>query len=170
MGKSHVSEAITNLEVSGWLLQDENGNFQFPPPPSKVPRSGTQKFRNREPQVPDSETEVPRTGTEVPEIGTHLNIEEQRKNNEQQRIDQNHQNRWILKAVEAFHDIDPRIVEIGVLQTLMQRTNAAPIKSVQYFKPQIDDTATNGPSKTGIEAMLHTRREQYRRQLNKEQE
>lgn len=60
--------------------------------------------------------------------------------------------------------IDPKIVEIGVLYTMLQRNGSTePIRSVKYFEPEIKKIAqdSKGMGAETIDAVLERRREQF---------
>lgn len=75
---------------------------------------------------------------------------------------------WVADAIQSNPNADARLVEIAVLQVMMKTD--APIKSVNYFKPAIDDLY-GGIAKAGerqlpissgtIDAVLARRRQQY---------
>lgn len=78
--------------------------------------------------------------------------------------DQSDLDRWLSPCLKAFAEIDPRIVEIGILYTLLQRTETEPIRSAKYFGPEINRTLAAGLSSQTIDAMLEQRRNQYQEQ------
>src|SRR5206468_2692901 len=66
-------------------------------------------------------------------------------------------------CVRANAKADPRAVEIGVLYTLLQRNGSTePIRSVQYFAPEISKMAKQikGMGDKAIDALLERRRQQ----------
>ena len=75
---------------------------------------------------------------------------------------------WVADAIKSNPDADARLIEIAVLQVLMKTD--APVKSVNYFKPAIDEIYS-GIAKAGdrqmtissgtIDAVLARRRMQY---------
>ena len=71
--------------------------------------------------------------------------------------------RLIKHACENFPKIDKRIVEIGVLYTMLQRNGSEdPIRSARYFDPEIRKMAKEGPKgNKAIDALLQRRREQW---------
>lgn len=72
--------------------------------------------------------------------------------------------RLILRACETHSKIDSRIVEIGILYTMLQRNGVEdPIRSVKYFDPEIKKVAGSSKSlgNVAIDALLHTRRLQF---------
>lgn len=73
-------------------------------------------------------------------------------------------NRLILACVHAseFAGFDPSVIELGVLYTILQRTDDQPIRSLKYFRPEVEAMAkeTKILSKEAIRVMLQRRREQ----------
>jgi hypothetical protein len=73
--------------------------------------------------------------------------------------------RLILRACEKnFPNEDPRLVEIGILYTMLQRNGSTePIKSARYFDPEIKKVLkdSKGMSSETIDALLARRREQF---------
>lgn len=58
--------------------------------------------------------------------------------------------------------IDRKLVEIGVLYTLLQRNGSdEPISSLKYFGPEIGKAATSGMKDKAVDAMLERRRQQW---------
>lgn len=71
--------------------------------------------------------------------------------------------RLILHARGNFPNEDPRLVEIGVLYTMLQRNGSSePIKSAKYFTPEIVKACKDakGMASKTIDALLARRREQ----------
>ncbi len=75
---------------------------------------------------------------------------------------------WVADAISSNPDADARLVEIAVLQVLMKTD--APVKSVNYFKPAIDEIYSGiakakvrqlTVSSPTIDAVLARRRKQY---------
>ena len=76
--------------------------------------------------------------------------------------------RLIDACVSENSRADARLVEIGVLYTLLQRAGSRdPINSLAYFAPQIKRicTESKGMGSKAIDALLATRRQQYEPQL-----
>lgn len=70
--------------------------------------------------------------------------------------------RLILRAREAFPTVDERVVEIGMLQTLLQRNGSTePIRSVRYFDPEIKNVYAAKLGDNALDVMLARRREQF---------
>jgi hypothetical protein len=70
----------------------------------------------------------------------------------------------VRACVREFSDVDPRLVEIGVIKTLIQHRNsptAKPIRSVRYFREEIEGLVIDAGTKLSssvIDAMLHSAR------------
>lgn len=72
--------------------------------------------------------------------------------------------RLIESAASEFSKADKRLVEIGVLCTLIRRNGSTePIKSAKYFHPEIQTIVkeSRGLGDNAIDVMLARRREQY---------
>lgn len=73
--------------------------------------------------------------------------------------------RLILRVREDFPNADERLVEVGVIHTIVQRNGSTePIRSWKYFRPEVQkilDEAKSLSAKT-VEAMLQQRRKQFR--------
>lgn len=70
--------------------------------------------------------------------------------------------RWIDDAIRTFSEDDSRLVEIGVIETLLNwriLPTLVEIKSVHYFRPQIDKWCSAGLGEKAIEAKLYSVRE-----------
>lgn len=69
---------------------------------------------------------------------------------------------WIDNAISKFKDHDRRIIEIAVIETALKRPdNAGPIKSVNYFLPEIE--RLSAPGNVGaatLDVVLKQRRKQ----------
>lgn len=70
--------------------------------------------------------------------------------------------RLIEMAIVENSKKDKRLVEIGVIQTMLQRNGStAPINSIAYFTPEIEKACSAGlKTDRAINAMLRRRREQ----------
>ena len=75
---------------------------------------------------------------------------------------------WVADAISSNPDADARLIEIAVLQVLMKTD--APVKSVNYFKPAIEEMYSSiakvkdrqlTVSSPTIDAVLARRRKQY---------
>lgn len=73
--------------------------------------------------------------------------------------------RLIDEAARKNSNQDPRLVEIAVIQTLMNRNGSKDkIKSLEYFSPEIKDVCTKSTVGDGmVDAILQRRREQIRK-------
>lgn len=79
----------------------------------------------------------------------------------------NPDNRWKARddrAAEGFNNADPRLVELGILHTLL-RTERKRIHSFAYFAPEIEDAVAVPMASETVDMMLRRRREQYERLL-----
>ena len=76
--------------------------------------------------------------------------------------------RLIDSACEKNSKIEPRIVELGVLQTLIRRVSKAPIKSVRYFDPEIKALAADSANlkPATLDQLIERRRQQYMEKQN----
>ena len=77
----------------------------------------------------------------------------------------------VRACVREFSDADPRLVEIGVIKTLIQHRNsptAGPIRSVRYFREEIEDMVLNSKKlgTNAINAMLHSYRQKAEKMLS----
>lgn len=71
--------------------------------------------------------------------------------------------RLILRVCEDFPQADERVVELGMLYTMLQRNGSTePIRSAKYFHPEIKKmlNETKGLDTKTIDVMLARRREQ----------
>jgi hypothetical protein len=77
--------------------------------------------------------------------------------------------RLIKHACENFPKIDKRIVEIGVLYTMLQRNGSEePIRSARYFDPEIRKMIKDGPKgDKALDTLLKRRREQWAAKASK---
>ncbi len=72
--------------------------------------------------------------------------------------------KWTVKddlAAQKFNDADPRIVELGILQTLGNKNFHAKVNSFAYFVPEIEVwIETNLPSES-VDAILEMNRRKW---------
>lgn len=79
----------------------------------------------------------------------------------QNQIKESDFKRLIERVREDFPKLDERIIEIGMLYTLLQRNGTdEPIRSTKYFHPEIKKVASSNLGEKAVQALLDTRRKQ----------
>jgi hypothetical protein len=130
-------------------------------------KGGKASARTRSKQSPLSITST--------EVSNAQTIVEQNSNRIKNKIEIQIQNpegfkRLIETVASEFPKADKRIVELGILYTMLQRNGPTdPINSTKYFHPQIRKIVQEAKclSETGIESLLAIRRDQFWKQQGK---
>lgn len=127
--RSHLSIAIAGLQSKGWVLETPDGFFFAPEVVTNLATADDGDL------LPIQQPNVSSLARNVTKSATRLNIIKQNK----QDIKQLSIDAIADKYEKEYPGTDRRIVEVGILFTMSQRTDPNErISSLAYFRPEIE--------------------------------